>query len=346
MKVSKIPGLGRFGVYIDDIDFNHLTDNEWLEIGKIHLETLVTIIRNVNLTPKDYEQWMYKWGTPRCNADYRVVKKLVPEEKLEELKHIAHTVKILHADEEVGGDTQIVRVTGKRNEKGEPLGMFAEGELLWHSNESGNLTFAPGVSLLGSTGMVGSSTGFCVSVDWYEDQTEGFRSELDELVCFHKFTPGRINPGLRNEQDLVMRENMCPEPIILPLVVKSPAGHTGCRYSINTIDTIVGMSKEESDKLLNYMNQTMFSEKYIYDHWYERDNDLVLFDNSVTQHRRLGETSNRLAYRIQYDYGRIAPADWNPYLRDPWKLEYSTVIEDMERVLKIKKDDSDSLKFY
>ena len=34
MKISKIPGLGRFGIFIDDVDFNHLTDEEWLEIGK------------------------------------------------------------------------------------------------------------------------------------------------------------------------------------------------------------------------------------------------------------------------------------------------------------------------
>lgn len=341
MKVSKIPGLGRFGVFIDDVDFDHLTDEEWMEIGRIHLDTLVTIIRDVNLTPASYEKWMYKWGTPRCNAEYKIkTLELDPTNKvkLEELKAIAHTAKILHAREEVGDATRIVRVTGKRNEQGQPLGMFAEGELLWHSNECGNLTFSPGVSLLGSTGMVGSSTGFSVSVDWYEDQTEGFRSELNELVCYHKFTPGRINPGLRDEQDTVMRENMCPEPIILPLVVQSPAGHIGVRYSVNTIDSIVGMTRKESDQLLEYMNQTMFAGKYIYDHWYERDNDLMLFDNSVTQHRRLGETINRLAYRIQYDYGRIAPADWNPYLRDPWNAQYAEVIADINKVLNIEYD--------
>jgi hypothetical protein len=45
MKVSKIPGLGRFGVFIDNIDLNSITEDEWMEIGKIHLESLVTIIR-------------------------------------------------------------------------------------------------------------------------------------------------------------------------------------------------------------------------------------------------------------------------------------------------------------
>ena len=56
MKISKIPGLGRFGTYIDNVDFNHLSDEEWLEIGKIHMQSLViipispkTALRNVFL---------------------------------------------------------------------------------------------------------------------------------------------------------------------------------------------------------------------------------------------------------------------------------------------------------
>ena len=37
MKISKIPGLGRFGVFIDDVDFYSMTEEEWTEIGQIHL---------------------------------------------------------------------------------------------------------------------------------------------------------------------------------------------------------------------------------------------------------------------------------------------------------------------
>ena len=39
MKISKIPGLGRFGVYIDDIDLKTISHDEWMEIGKIHLKS-------------------------------------------------------------------------------------------------------------------------------------------------------------------------------------------------------------------------------------------------------------------------------------------------------------------
>ena len=55
MKISKIPGLGRFGVFIDDIDFKNLTEEEWMEIGKLHLSSLVLqnlISRNITRTIK------------------------------------------------------------------------------------------------------------------------------------------------------------------------------------------------------------------------------------------------------------------------------------------------------
>jgi hypothetical protein len=237
--------------------------------------------------------------------------------------------------EEMGELSSVLRVSGKLNEKGDPTGMFAEGELLWHSNESGNILFSPGVSLLGNSGLVGSSTGFVTTPDWYESQSESFRSELDEMVLVHKFTPGRINPGLRAEQDEVMHRNMCPvDGVEIPLVIQSPMGIKGLHYSVNTIDSIKGMSKEESDKVFDQINQTLFTEKYMYDHWYQQDNDLCLFDNSVTLHRRLGGITNRLAYRIQYDYRHISPPDWQPYFQEPYQSQHRNDLQESSQLLK------------
>ena len=348
MKVSKIPGLGRFGQFIDGLDFDHLTDEEWLEIGQMHLAGLVTIIRNVNLTPRTYNLWMLKWGNPRNLAIYKVAKKygtkdvrevlysdeingipVAPEDK----KWLLTVINML-AD--AGADAEILRVTGKKDDAGNPLGMFAEGELLWHSNESGNLVFTPGVSLLAAEGVVGSSTGFVTTADWYEKQTESFRSELDEMILCHKFTPGRINPGLRQDQDIVMYRNMCPEDNELPLVIKSPAGIKGLHYSVNTIHSIKGMSVEESQKVFDHINKGLFVDEYTYDHWYQNDNDLCLFDNSITLHRRLGGVTNRLCYRFQFDYGKLASTEQSPYYQEDYATRYVEQVKDINNVLKIK----------
>jgi alpha-ketoglutarate-dependent taurine dioxygenase len=353
MKISKIPGLGRFGIFIDDLDFVNLTDEEWLEIGQLHLDSLVTIIRNVNLTPIEYEIWMRKWGTPRNLSLYRVLKKYkitrvdqiygkdevngIPV-SIEDKNWVKTLLNLVAVAETKGApETQILRVSGKKNEHGDPVGMFAEGELRWHSNESGNLLFAPAVSLLGHHGVVGSATGFLTTPDWYEEQTESFRSELDEMIIEHRFTPGRINPGLRVDQDDIMYRNMCPAPIDLPLVIKSPIGIKGLHYSVNTISTIKGMSEAESKSVFDQIDKTLFVEKYIYDHWYKQDNDLCLFDNSITLHRRLGGIADRLCYRLQYDYGKIAKSN-QPYLQDPYASEYNTIRDDVNNVLNIHND--------
>jgi alpha-ketoglutarate-dependent taurine dioxygenase len=342
MKTSKIPGLGRFGVFIDDLDFNKITDEEWTEIGKLHLESLVTIIRNVNLTPAEYEVWANKWITPRSIDCYRILKKYnanslgdvffaadLSNVDQEDIDWFNSLVKYVPYNE-VSEQTNMLRVTGKKDEEGNPLGMFAEGELLWHSNESGNLIFSPAVSLLGVEGVVGSATGFVTTPDWYEEQSESFRSELDEMIMCHKFTPGRINPGLRQEQDLIMQKNMCPEDAEIPLVIQSPNGIKGLHYSINTIDSIKGMSKADSDSVFAQINKTLFVDKYIYDHWYTQDNDFCIFDNSITLHRRLGGITNRLCYRIQGDYEKIAPASVNPYFQEPFMSKYEIELKELK----------------
>ena len=34
MTGTKIPGLGNYGNYIDNINFNHVFNKQWLELGK------------------------------------------------------------------------------------------------------------------------------------------------------------------------------------------------------------------------------------------------------------------------------------------------------------------------
>jgi alpha-ketoglutarate-dependent taurine dioxygenase len=333
MKVSKIPGCGSYGVFIDDVDFNTMSDDEWMEIGKIHMKELVTIIRKTNLTRDNYHSWMKKWGDDRMTF-FALLKEKYPnwDGKIssipmqsdwdqEDIDCVLGFSRVV----EGGGRTKghIIRVSGKKDEHGNPLGMFAEGELLWHSNESGNPVFAPNVSLLGVEGTTKSATGFLTTVDYYESVSESFRSELNDMVLLHNFTPGKINPGLNGYQDNMMYKNMAPFPNEeIPMVIKSPYGHVGLHYSFNTVTAIKDMSQAESDKLLEKIRKELEVPEYIYDHWYEQDGDLCLFDNSITQHRRLGETDNRLCLRYQYDPSHLQTEPWIPYLQQPYIDRY------------------------
>lgn len=348
MKVSKIPGLGRFGIYIDDVDLANISDEEWMEIGKLHLNSLVTIIRDTNLTANRYKELISKWGDPRSIHSYQVSKKYrrtLPEllEQVangntqdidaEDVKWLNETIRIAVKDQH-DQVTYMTKITGMKNEKGEAEGMFNDGELLWHSNESGNLTFTPGVSLLAIEGVTQSATGFVTTTDWYERQSNSFRSELDEMVCLHKFTPGKINPGLSQDQDFYVYKNMCPvDNTPIPLVIQSPGGIRGLHYSVNTINQIRGMSVAESQKLFARIDKELFTDEFVYDHWYKQNGDLCLFDNSITLHRRLGETLHRMCYRVQYDYSRLQDKPYLPYSQPEFARPYARQIRDIAKHL-------------
>jgi len=341
MKVSKIPGLGSYGIFIDGVDFDHLTDDEWMEIGKLQMDNLVTILRDCNLGWEKQTDRVLRWGDTRYGIRYNILMKypgmtwtqvvkasIADSPEIEDVDKL-RLQSIARMQEHSPEGKHVMRVSGRRDENGNALGMFAEGELLWHSNESGNLAFTPGVSLLGSENMIGSSTGFLTTPDYYENVSERFRSELDEMVLIHKFTPGKINPGLRMEQDEVMHSNMCPtDGVEIPMVIQSPGGIKGLHYSINTIYSIKGMSEEDSQKVFDEINKELFVDKYIYDHEYKSNNDLLMFDNSITLHRRLGDIKDRLCYRIQHDYSNLQDGFWQPYLQEPYQSRYEEIITD------------------
>jgi alpha-ketoglutarate-dependent taurine dioxygenase len=342
MKLTKIEGLGSYGVYIDGVDFEHMTDDQWMEIGKIHMENLVTIIRDCNLSWENQMDWVQKFGASRNNFSYNMLTKY-NEKSWKNLtqRAFADDPSLLDDDKRdiktafnVAKFTKegkhVAKVSGQKDKDGNPLGLFAEGELTWHSNEGGQLTFTPGVSLLGAEGVVGSSTGFVTTVDYYENVSDSFRSELDDMVIIHKFRPGVMTPGLREEQDLMLKNNMCPvDGTEVPLVIQSPAGIKGLHYPLNTIYQIKGMSKEESDKVFAEINKGLFTEEYVYDHWYKNDGDFLLFDNSITLHRRLGETKNRMCYRVQHDYSNLQDEAWQPYFQKEYANQYVKEITDI-----------------
>jgi alpha-ketoglutarate-dependent taurine dioxygenase len=349
MKISKIPGLGRFGVYIDDVNLETISIEQWMEIGQLHLHNLVTIIRQANCSKDRFSELVLKFGEQRNTTQlsqkyYKKYKKdwqwIVTQFRKDsdlldrEDKRILATIESL-ADVTSNGNP-VGKVAGGYDKDGKPNGWFADGELDWHSNESGTLTFTPGLGLLGYKGVVGSATGFLATPDYYESVSNSFRSELDEMVLLHRFMPGKINPGLRQDQDEIMRMNFCPDDNSeVPMVIQSPGGIRGLHYSLGTVYQIKGMSKANSDQVFKEINANLVCDKYVYDHWYQNDNDLLLFDNSITMHRRLGNIDGRLCYRIPFDYTNLQSGPWQPYYQKDFAQRYSQEIRKIISIAKI-----------
>ena len=333
IRITDIPNLEGYGVFVDNIDFKHLTRSEWMDLGKLSMQKLVMIIRSTGLDNRSFHQVIKKWGKDRQNyaatlfarypwangqIDHIIASTEVPDEE----KDIIREFKRVGGCNQKTGNT--LRVSGKKV-NGQRIGMFADGELLWHSNESGDIAFTPAVALLGAENMTNSATGFMVTTPYYYSVSDSFRSELDEMILIHNFVPGRINPGLNEPQDNLMYKNMCPDPDTeIPLVIQSPAGIKGLHYSFNTVTGIKGMSNSEAEKILTEIKKGL--EKYTYDYWWENDDDLLIFDNSIVQHRRLGDTTNRLCHRYQFDYTylqyKVTKQNYIPYFQDPYRSRY------------------------
>ena len=53
--ITKIPGFGDLGIYVDGVDFENMHDDEWLEWGRIHVKGCVTIFRKTKISANQYQ---------------------------------------------------------------------------------------------------------------------------------------------------------------------------------------------------------------------------------------------------------------------------------------------------
>ena len=332
IRITDIPNLEGYGVFVDGIDFKHLTREEWIDLGKLHLKKLVMVIRKSGLKNKKvFYRVLKKWGEHRQNyaaivfskypwAEGQVEKLLSSSEVSQEDKEYIKEFKRIGGHNRQEGN--ILRVTGKKI-NGYRTGLFAHGELLWHSNECGDLAFTPGVALLGQHGMTKSATGFMVTTPYYYSVSDSIRSELDEMVLTHNFVEGKINA---NGENNIVYKNMCPFPNTeIPMVIQSPAGIKGLHYSFNTV------TGSNNDRLLAEVKKGL--EKYTYDYWWENDDDLLIFDNTIVQHRRLGDTKDRLCLRYQFDYTYLQDDLYQPYLQEPYITRYTERVQKFHKLL-------------
>jgi len=347
MKISKLPGFGNYGQIIENADFNNMSEEEWFDIGKLHLKNLVTVFKNPIITKDQWYDRVTQFGPLKANMRAYFKKKYGKnldaldsstwEGVDEEDRYYIESKK--HMLEATEGGKYLTRVYGQKDAQGNLLGVFSSGDVNWHSNESGTLTFAPEVSLLGSEDMLGSATGFIQTADYYESLTEGFRSELNEMILIHRYKLGFMNeeeiwnPKFRTHIKL----GFCPEEgAEVPMVITSPGGIKGLHYSVNTAYQIKGATKKESDRIFQQIEKELFVDKYIYDHYYTNNGDFLLFDNSITLHRRIGGSSGRKAYRVQYDPSNLLDTPWYPYSQKEYLDAYIDRTYELIEILNLK----------
>lgn len=311
MKVTKVPGFGRFGCYVDDFEYDSI--EAWKELQDLNLKNLLTIVRGGGVDRfKHIYQNMPFFGRTRFTkykssnvetADLRRRWSIFNEESGRNY-HGWH------------------RNTGRRDQNGKSLGGLDVKEVGWHGDGSGKYEFEPCVMIYGKKGMRNSCTGFMQFTDWFNKQSETFKSELRELRVQHSYVPNYFK--LDQEHEEIVRIGFTgdmSDPIReMPLVITSPGGIEGLHYTPNSIIQFCNMSKQESDNLTLKLNKELFQDEYRFDYWWENDiGDLVILDNTVTIHMREFDRNvdiekalwNRETHRIIVDY--VGYENYDPF---------------------------------
>ena len=339
MKVTKFP-VGNYGVIIDGLDLNNITADEWQEIGQLHLKNLVTIVRGSKCSVNKFSELIHQWGPEFWGLKYSLQKKYkldwgtLQSAVLADLPFIDQVDKdildILYKASITTDNGKSINFFSSTRDKNGDYGLYGGQELDWHMHSSGKYVFEHAVSLLASENVVGTATGFVQTADYYESVSESFRSELDDMIILHRYINANVDPPFKAAEEAVLRFKMCPvQDTEIPMVVQSPGGIKGLHFTPPTFYKIKDATLEESHCVFAEIAKNVFSNKYVYDHWYTSDGDFMTFDNSITLHRRVGQTENRKIYRIEHTYDNLLDKFYEPFLQDKYSKEHRKLLREI-----------------
>ena len=308
MKTIDIKGFGNLGAQAIDIDLATASDSDLMELGKLVLNQLVVYVdaKCASVSAERFQYIQTRWGEAvQSDAGRRLEERVKKEGWSKLYLETAKDMKAMRGGlEHLPG---MIRVTGIKDDKGGRTGMFADGELDWHSNQqSDNNGYAPLIGLQGVEGTEGSCTEFLQTVDALNDLDSNTRSEVEQLVAIHKFERDRVSRGTSDSQALITNLQLVPEDnTLMPVIATAPNGAKGMHFPWTSIVGFKDYTQEEFDKLYNHLVTHLWQDKYVYKHMW-KDGEIVWMDQIVTLHRRPGsDTSKRLLHRMCSNWSNI-----------------------------------------
>lgn len=268
------------GVEVYDIDLN--SNEEIIELGKLVASQCVTFIDQQIDTHRLYDI-MTQWGTPSRALlhNYILQRKIEGRHWREILLNLGLIAK------EVSDMSDAVSIVSyKKDEKDRPKGIFSNGELDWHSDQCGFDDAPRMIGLQSISDSVNSQTQFLCTHDAYESLSRDMKSMVQELVCKHRWVDGVMAPGLNETQSLIIHYNMVPlDGMETKLFTESATGLPGIKLPSHSFDGFVGMSTEESQRVLNELKKVIYNDKYVYTQDWQ-DGQIVFMDQEITLHKR------------------------------------------------------------
>lgn len=293
MRLVKLPNMPEpFGYEIQDVDLQRSTREEIVEFANLCKKHLVITFKNQPISKERFAMLCYTWGSPHKYAD---IDQFTDPETRGDLERMSFP--------HLPG---LGRVTGIRDKDGNRTGMFADGQLDWHCNQSGTINPKCVVALQGVEGTHGTHTQFLEGVTAYNNLSAADKETVDGLVSVYGFKFDAVGPGASKAQQDIVHMNQNPvEGFEKPLVAVSPGGHRGINFSYTTIKGFKGKTDAENEELFAWLKSIVFVDERVYTHAWD-DGDVLFMDQIVTLHKRPTEDcSKRLLHRMAFDFSKV-----------------------------------------
>jgi taurine dioxygenase len=276
-----VPINNGVAVEIQDVDITELTEFGYQYIKDALHKHLVVVIKNQPKNTWEYTKLIENIGTIGNYAQM----KFTPDGEDFPADQVVSTSEWSGAKE----DYPVQRVTGKKK-NGKFTGVFGTGKLDWHANLNG-LDRADGVALQGWQDCENTSTSFLNTNLAYNDLDEDLLDQIKNLHCEYEYSPEVWAEGLPQEQLERMKQNS--NKYKMWLIQENVKGVKGLYFYTNNKCKLIC----DDQNLYNKIHDHLFQEKYIYQHWWE-PGDIVLMDQLLTLHKRDQNDPEILSKRI------------------------------------------------
>jgi len=200
---------------------------------------------------------------------------------------------------------EIFYVTGKRDNAGQKIGMFGDGELGWHSNgNSRHLIDKILIGLYCKQGDVNTTLSICNTSDPFADLSEKEQAYWKNIKIRLKFQNNTMYHLDDDDPELeFMSKN---KGSIRSLVSNHP--YTNKPYFYFPYHFIIkaweGKTQIDHKEMIENLKPIIFRSRYQTHHVFS-EGDLLFMDQLTTLHRRSPVMGDRLLYRIATDYTKI-----------------------------------------
>lgn len=263
------------GAEIQGMDLKCITDDEFAVIHRAWLDHLVVVLRGQRLTDEDLIRFSRRLG----ELDWAPIQET--------------------GRRFVEGHPEIY-VVSNVIENGQPIGSLGAGEAVWHTDMS-YLDIPPKASMLYALAVppAGGNTYFCNMYAAYDSLPNVLQRRISDLAVKHDATynsGGYLRQGMAAVDDPRISAG-----VYHPLVIRHPeTGKRALYLGRRRNAYIAGLPLAESDALLDELWEYATRDELTWHNPWQAD-DLVLWDNRCTMHRRdsFDPSFRRILHRTQ-----------------------------------------------